>query len=353
MSERKMATIRKIAEVRAIPEADLICAYRVDGWWIVDQVGKYKVDDLVVYAEPDSWVPHDLAPFLSKGHDPRVYNGVKGEKLRTVRLKKQLSQGLLLPLDHFEDGRPFISANTEGDPVGTLHVVEEGDEVTELLGIQKWEAPIPANMAGVIKGNFPSRIPKTDQERIQNLPKEFEFWKEQKFTWSVSEKCEGSSLTAYLIEGEFGVCSRNLDLKEDENNTMWKTALRYDLKNKLLALNRNLAIQSEILGPGIQGNIYQLKDHMLAVFDVFDIDAQEYLYPTDKKLLIEQLGLTSVPVLYSAYDLFDKTMSDLLLFTEGKSVMGATGCEREGLVFDCNECHVSFKVVSNRYLLKQ
>ena len=342
MTERKMATIRRIAEIKAIPEADLICAYRVDGWWVVDTVGKYMVDDLVVYAEPDSWIPHELAPFLSKGKEPREYNGVKGEKLRTIRLKKQLSQGLLLPVSIRGQ---FFEAKTV--------VLSEGADVTEELHIQKYEAPIPANMAGVIKGNFPSRIPKTDQERIQNLPKEFEFWKEQKFTWSVSEKCEGSSLTAYLIEGEFGVCSRNLDLKEDENNTMWKTALRYDLKNKLLALNRNLAIQSEILGPGIQGNIYQLKDHMLAVFDVFDIDAQEYLYPTDKKLLIEQLGLTSVPVLYSAYDLFDKTMCDLLLFTEGKSVMGATGCEREGLVFDCNECHVSFKVVSNRYLLKQ
>ena len=134
---------------------------------------------------------------------------------------------------------------------------------------------------------------------------------------------------------------------------MWKTAIRHDLKNKLITLNRNLAIQSEILGPGIQGNIYQLKNHMLAVFDIFDIDKQEYLYPAEKKLLIEQLGLTSVPILNSSYSLTDKTVDELLMFAEGKSVMGLIGCEREGLVFNCNECHASFKVVSNRYLLKQ
>ena len=339
MSERKMATIRKIAEIKAIPEADLICAYRVDGWWVVDSVGKYAIDDLVVYAEPDSWIPTELAPFLSKGKEPREYNGVKGEKLRTIRLKKQLSQGLLMPLEP-------TCANIES-------MLFEGLDVSLPLNIQKYEAPIAANLAGTVRGNFPSRIPKTDQERIQNLPKEFEFWKEKKFTWTVSEKCEGSSHTAYIFDGEFGVCSRNLDLKEDENNVLWKTAIRHDLKNKLITLNRNLAIQSEILGPGIQGNIYQLKNHMLAVFDIFDIDKQEYLYPAEKKLLIEQLGLTSVPILNSSYSLTDKTVDELLMFAEGKSVMGLIGCEREGLVFNCNECHASFKVVSNRYLLKQ
>ena len=348
MSERKMATIRKIAEIKAIPEADLICAYRVDGWWVVDSVGKYAIDDLVVYAEPDSWIPTELAPFLSKGKEPREYNGVKGEKLRTIRLKKQLSQGLLMPLNTVLDNMPLEKRLIVGTDLQI-----EGNDVSDDLRIQKYEAPIAANLAGTVRGNFPSRIPKTDQERIQNLPKELEFWKEKKFTWSVSEKCEGSSHTTYMLDGEFGVCSRNLDLKEDENNVLWKTAIKYDLKNKLIKLNRNLAIQSELLGPGIQGNIYQLKDHMLVVFDIYDIDEQEYLYPTEKKSLIEQLGFISVPILNSSYSLTDKNVDELLLFAEGKSVMGMIGCEREGLVFNCNECHASFKVVSNRYLLKQ
>ena len=112
MTERKMATIRKIAEIKAIPEADLICAYRVDGWWVVDSVGKYKVDDLVVYAEPDSWIPHELAPFLSKGHEPRTFNSIAGEKLKTVRLRGQLSQGLLMPLEPTCANRIYVVRRT-------------------------------------------------------------------------------------------------------------------------------------------------------------------------------------------------------------------------------------------------
>jgi len=96
---RKMATIRRIEEVKAIPNADKIVAYRVGGWWVVDSIGKYVVGDLVVYAEPDSFIPSIIAPFLTKpGHYAKTFEGVEGERLRTVSLRKQISQGLLLPL---------------------------------------------------------------------------------------------------------------------------------------------------------------------------------------------------------------------------------------------------------------
>src|ERR1035437_1684072 len=96
---RKMCYIARITLVKAIPDADKICAYCVNnGWYVVDTVGKYNIGDLVIYAEPDSWIPTEMAPFLSKGHEPRVYNGVKGEKLKTVRLRGQISQGLLFPM---------------------------------------------------------------------------------------------------------------------------------------------------------------------------------------------------------------------------------------------------------------
>lgn len=150
---RKLATIRKIAEIKSIPDADRIVAYRVDGWWVVDSVGKYQIGDLVCYLEVDSWVPHTLAPFLSKGNEPREFENVKGERLRTIRLKGQLSQGLLLPL-------------TPADK----EYFGEGEDVTEDFGILKWEAPIPAELSGDVKGSFPGMIPKTDQERC--LPPE-------------------------------------------------------------------------------------------------------------------------------------------------------------------------------------
>ena len=96
---RKLATIRKVSEIAPIIGADKICHYRVDGWWIVDSVGRYQVNDLAIYIEIDAWCPHELAPFLSKGKEPREYNGVKGERLKTVKLRGAVSQGLLLPCD--------------------------------------------------------------------------------------------------------------------------------------------------------------------------------------------------------------------------------------------------------------
>ena len=96
---RKLATIRQINGIRSIPEADKICTYVVDGWTIVNTKGKYEIGNLVVMCEIDSWIPTELAPFLSKGKEPREFNGVKGERLRTIKLRGQLSQGLLLPVD--------------------------------------------------------------------------------------------------------------------------------------------------------------------------------------------------------------------------------------------------------------
>jgi RNA ligase (TIGR02306 family) len=99
MSERKMATIRKIDEIRPIEGADAIEAAVVGGWVVVIKKGEFKAGDLAVYLEIDSWVPHEIAPFLSKGQEPREYNGVKGERLRTVKLRGTTSQGLLLKLE--------------------------------------------------------------------------------------------------------------------------------------------------------------------------------------------------------------------------------------------------------------
>ena len=95
--QRKLASIREITEIRPIPDADAIeCAIVGGGWPVVVKRGDFSPGDLAVYFEIDSWIPHKLAPFLSKGKKPREYNGVKGERLRSVRLRGALSQGLLL-----------------------------------------------------------------------------------------------------------------------------------------------------------------------------------------------------------------------------------------------------------------
>ena len=326
---RKMATVRVVDSILPIPDADAIECAVIGGWKVVTKKGEFKAGDLAIYCEIDSWIPHELAPFLSKG-EPKEYNGVKGERLRTVRLRKQLSQGLLLPYS----------------VVGSLW--GEDDDVSELLNIQKWEAPISPQLAGQVKGNFPSCIPKTNQERVQNLKRDLPSLDNELF--EVTEKLEGSSMTCYLINGEFGVCSRNMDLKRDENNTFWKVAIEQSIENKMRTLDSdNFAIQGELIGPGIQGNIYNLNKHVFRVFDIYDIDAGEYVLPGTRHHLVEEMALQHVPTIGTLA--LQANMDYLLETAEGKSLLNDKQ-EREGLVYKAVNRPYSFKVISNKYLLK-
>ena len=338
---RKMATIRKIDALRPILGADAIECAIVGGWTCVVKKGEYVAGDLAVYCEIDSWIPYEVAPFLSKGNFPHVYNEVKGERLRTVKLRGQLSQGLLLPLKE-------LYGLLQG-----LNNHFEGQDVSENLGIVKYEAPIPASLAGEVKGMFPSRIPKTDQERIQNLSVELEEWKAAKLTWEVTEKLDGSSMTVYIIDGEVGVCSRNLDLKPNKDNSLWATAYKNEIDVKLIQSLSNLAIQGELVGNGIQGNMYKMRDQEFYVYDIYDIDAGRYFTPAERVAYCKAWDIKHVPVFKSDFMLTTETVADLLQMAEGKSVMGTiAGPEREGLVYKCNEQQVSFKTVSNKFLLK-
>lgn len=346
---RKLATIQTIAEVKPIDGADRIVAYRINGWWVVDQKDKYQVGDLVIFIEPDAWVPTELAPFLSKGKEPREFNGVKGEKLRTIRLKKQLSQGLILPV-----------VITNANEVIYLKGAEEGLDVTNFLGIQKWEPPENPQLAGIMRSTFPSFIPKSDQERVQNLVSEIKEAYAQGLRFEITEKLEGSSMTCYLIDKDpdddnpnnwdFGVCSKNIDLKRDPENTFWKVAIEQDIEGLMLQKSRNFAIQGELVGPGIQGNIYNLAKHEFYVYDVYDIAVGQYLKPEDRITFVAEMGLKHVPVLNSSHSVFE-SVSDNLLFADGKSQLNPNTL-REGLVWKEINGGMTFKTVSNQYLEK-
>jgi RNA ligase (TIGR02306 family) len=333
MSERKMATIRKIDEIRPIEGADAIEAAVVGGWVVVIKKGEFKAGDLAVYLEIDSWVPHEIAPFLSKGQEPREYNGVKGERLRTVKLRGQVSQGLLLP-------------------VTLTFWRDEGTNVTDSLGIQKWEAPIPAQLAGDVEGVFPTVIPKTDQERIQNLTEELKTWQSNSaFTWEVTEKLDGSSMTVFVHGDREGVCSRNWALKETAGNTLWAVARREQLIEKVRQTGRNLALQGELIGEGIQGNAYNVKGQDFRLFDIYDIDRGEYLGPVERRVFAETHGIKHVPVIATEM-VIEEWVTGLLTMADGVSVLNPK-TNREGLVFKCNTFGgPSFKAISNRWLIK-
>lgn len=344
--ERVMAWVAKIEKIEKHPEADALDICYVGGWKCITKLGEFQEGDFAVYCSIDSWIPHDIAPFLSKGKEPREYNGVQGEKLRTIKLRKQISQGLLLPTSILPQG---------------LGLYEDGEDVSELLNIQKYDPPLPAQLAGVAKGNFPPFIPKTDQERVQNCYKHITNQYNEPIWNSVviEEKLEGSSMTVYYNNGDTGVCSRNLDLKEDENNSFWKAARQQEIIEKLTSwcerTGRNIAIQGELCGEGVQGNIYKLQGVKFFVFDIYDIDEGSYLGHNERTTILYEIDIRSrVPLIYEGNSLLCKfTLDEILYMSEGKSELNPNQ-EREGVVvkslFDPDS---SFKIISNRYLMKQ
>lgn len=367
---RKLATIRKISEINPIPGADAIEVATVGGWKVVVKRGEFSAGDLAVYVEIDSWVPTELAPFLSKGQEPRVFNGVKGERLRTVKLRGQVSQGLLLPLSTWgPKNRPWTISEEE---------FKEGEDITKYLGIQKWEAPIPAALAGQVHGPFPSWMHKTDQERCQNLVEEI-FVENKDAKYEVTVKLDGTSMTVFararadendpsLVQLDSGVCSRNLWLKvnkENENNTLVHVAVKSGLLGILESLARNgdgsFAIQGELMGPGIQGNRENLKTHQFFIFDIQNVETGAYLDPSARALLVLDLytlGVDSemvqhVPILAQRAEMSDtlgiSNVEDLLKFADGKSLNHQV---REGVVFKRVDGGFSFKAISNQFLLK-
>jgi RNA ligase (TIGR02306 family) len=349
---RKMATVRRIDAINPIPDADAIEVATVGGWRVVVKKGEFKPGDLAVYCEIDSWIPIEVAPFLQKGDRGYEYEGVIGNRLRTVKLRGQLSQGLLLPLKQSEYDKntaliDWFTVSHEGND--GCPACNEGDDVSELLNIRKWEAPVPAQLAGEVRGAFPGFIPKTDQERVQNLTAEYAEWQSQGAEWEVTEKLDGSSMTVYVMDEDEGVCSRNLNLRETEDNSLWKTARRNQLIEKIRSTARNLALQGELIGEGIQGNPYKIRAQEFYLFDIYDIDAGRYLRPIERQELAVELDIRQVPGL--GIQQLDVTVEQLLKIAEGKSVLRAE-TEREGLVFKHAADETSFKAISNKFLLK-
>ena len=348
---RKMASIQVIRAVTPIEGADAIELSHVNGWSAVTKKGEYSVGQKVIFCEIDSWIPHELAPFLSKGKEPREYLGIKGERLRTVKLRGQLSQGLILPLNLIEKELSFL--------------YDEGEDMSETLGIVKYEPPIPAQLSGLVKGNFPSLVTKTDEERVQNIHGIKNYLNEM---FVETEKLHGTSVSFVLNESnELEVCSRNLSLKEDENNLYWKLA---KVNNALDMLNTvkshyeakgavvvTVAIQGEGVGQGVQkGWEYGIQ---VPEFFMFTIQVNGVKIPEEDYQMFANGGLNvkSVPEVRKATirDIVgeaENISGTLLKYVEGKSAIDGKTI-REGSVFrSLNDSSVSFKVVSNQFLLK-
>lgn len=338
MTERKLATVRRIDDVVAIKDADAIECAVVGGWNVVIKKGEFKAGDLAVYFEIDSWMPKELAPFLFEG---KVFEGVEGARLRTKKLRGVVSQGLLLPLSVLDVPEDFDLYDYD---------FNEGDDVTGVLGIKKWDKPISPQLAGLARGIFPSFIPKTDQERVQNLSRTIEQMQGEVF--EVTLKLDGSSITVYSVEEDGvwrdGVCSRNLDLQEGDS-AFWMIAKQENLHEKIRSTGRQLAIQGEMLNTNIQGNWEKVDKLCMFVYDIYDIDKRQYLLPDERIALCKQLNIPHVPVFNSGF-ILTETVKELVEMADGDGMN--KGVKREGLVFKHVDSDFSFKAISNSYLLK-
>lgn len=356
---RKLASIQQIAEIKEIQGADAIVAVRVNDWWCVAKKNEFSVGDLCVYHEVDCLLPvggcYDfLASRGTKKSELEDGTIVEGYRLRTIRLRGQLSQGLALPINILPEELNDVSCI--------------GHSITAILGIHKYERPMAAQLRGQARGNFPSFARKSDQERCQNL--RHEIWQSYMNgdEFQITVKLDGSSMTIFGLdeptseklstEPRFGVCSRNLELKETEGNAFWDVARRENIEQVALRIP-GLVIQGELISPSIQGNFEGVSRPDFYVYNLFDAITQEWVPP---KLALEwslEKGLLHVPVLETSVTLSElfpeatenSIIQSLLNYAEGPSAFG--GKYREGVVFKRLDGKFSFKAISNSYLLKE
>jgi RNA ligase (TIGR02306 family) len=331
---RSLVTIQKVREITAIPDSDFLELAHVMGWQCVVKKGEFKTGDMGVYYEVDSFLPLDERyEFLrATSYRDNVDNG-QGFRIRTMKMRGQLSQGLFLPLENFPE----------------LEGLSEGTDVTEKLNVKKWYIPETANAGGTIIGERPYGIPASDEIRIQSALELLEELKGKPYY--ITTKMDGTSGIVYYIDGKIGCCSRNKEIKDEESSLYWTPVYKYGLKEKFAKLGKNIVITGEICGPGIQRNKLRLSGIDWYVFDVKDWDAGKY-FPYDEAIkLCSELNIPTVP-LEERGEQFDYSLETLLEKARGKY---PSGLDKEGIVVRSTRSpkSVSFKVLNNDALLKE
>lgn len=360
---RKMVTLRTITAVDPITGADRLELYTVDGWRVVGQKGEFKVGEKVLFCEIDAMIPlaDERFAFLApRGERLAVspYTGKEGRyhRLRTAKLRGQISQGLILPFEELPD--------------------KDGD-YSEALGVFKYEPPETAE--GVI-GDLPGWIEHTSEERIQNItPEDWEKFRDYP-DWIATEKIDGESTTIYVQyengEFRFGVCGHNKEFEERLEEPHWKLA-RTPMINNMSPIDylENLCardalgqddnfkvtyvLQGEIFGPGIQSNRLGVGEKQIRFFNLIKNGKRIPLHEIDH--YFHELHQVWVPV-FPLID-FPQTIEEAIGQPDGvmSRVPGAKKCAQiEGFVWRCYTdsetplgTKLSFKAISNVYLLQE
>jgi hypothetical protein len=378
---RKLAHIEAVTNIRPIEGYDRVEQVNILGWNVIVQKGQFKEGDKAVYVEIDSIVPNDNPNF--------AFLEKRNYKIKTQKMCKTISQGIVFSMDILPEGN-----------------YEIGDDVTEILKITQIEDEVPATHSvsreqrekqfkakhkkffknpivkyfmkyswfrkivysfmpkkTTKKHGYPSYIVKTDEIRLQNMPWVLESCKDTPMI--VTEKLDGTSSTFGLQrinknKFDFAVCSRNVRQETpdkvcyyaDMPNVYWEMAFKYDIENVLKDIQRKydadtVVIQGETIGEGIQKNKYQIKGHDLYVFNL--IINGERVNSVEARDILKEYGMKFVPILVNDFILLDN-VNDMIEYADGKSEIYDT--LREGVVIRNYDKNISFKCISNKFLLK-
>lgn len=335
---RKLVRIVTVGAIKPIPKAERIECAIVGGWPVCVKKGAFQVGQRAVYFEIDSFLPQGNPhwEFLMKDHATE-YKGVTGRRLKTVEQRGQLSQGLLMSLD-------VLPPQMRDLPVGT--------DVSQALGVSKYEKPLTDELMQISEGYRPGHVPGTDLHRVQNLVEEglFEQYCETTHAWQVTEKLEGESTHYAVLDGKLLACSAQLSFKDLPGNPRWDIARSLGLAPKL-AQYKNIVLQGEVVGPGFEGNHYQLQKPEFYLYRVLFLDEGRFMAPQERMKFAQELGIKHVPVLRENFFLDRGVQPEQLLeLANGPSALNPAK-RREGLVFENRGENISFKAISDRYLL--
>lgn len=331
-ADKPMATIAKVKSIQPIVGADQVESVQVLGWNCVAKKGEFSPGQLCVYFMIGSIFPDNY---------PRV-TFLDNKPLKTKKIRGCISQGLLGQMEWLQD----FNVDASG--------LAEGADVTNHFGIMKYVATEESDAYTMQQSPFPPHIPRTDEERIQNIPDVLEELRAAEAEVVITRKEDGCSATYVLDHGAFLVCGRNYVMPQ---GTVYHVPVdKHNLRQVMTDFGRNLAIQGEIVGPKVNGNRLQLNEHFFKVFNIFDIDESVFLPHEEIVDICRAMGLETVPLLYKgpAKDaIMLNDVCSLLAFAD--TVTYDKAQPAEGVVVKVNERtpnRKSFKAISNKFLLK-
>lgn len=336
---RKLASLQSIKHIRPIEGADNIEVVGVLGWECVSKKGEFKEGDACIYFEIDSLLPPEERYEFLRRSSYRA--DIDRFRLKTVRLRGQVSQGLALPVSLFPEARGM----------------EVGSDLTEILKVEKWEPPIPAQIQGDAR-SFSWPISKTDEPRVQQDDEMHFLECLSGRPYYISLKLDGTSCT-FIVDprdGEYHVCGRNFSYKRASGHSFWQVSDKYAIEEGLRSLGGRYALQGEVIGPGIQKNRMGLKSVDFYAFNVVDVESGNKLHLNEALNVAETLGVKFVPILETG-DRFSYSQEDLLEMAKGRYrdhfSEAKESEEREGIVVRSLCGLVSFKAINNEFLLRE